>query len=94
MSQTECSTPKCSNKRLETRRFCGDCQKNLDRIREEFENDPLLLYNQRSDTRDDTRFDRARKPKPPVCRFVGCFEIREKDSVFCFAHENEGNEAA
>jgi hypothetical protein len=93
-NQTECSTPRCREPRIDGRRFCAGCAANLDRIREEFETDPLLLYNMRSDTRKDAESGAKRPQRPPTCCFPGCYEIRESGQSFCFAHENEGSEAA
>jgi hypothetical protein len=79
---------------MKNRRFCRKCAKNLDRIRDEFEKDPLLLYNQRSDQRIEAESGAKRPPRPPTCCYVGCYEIREQGKSFCFAHEDQGTEAA
>jgi hypothetical protein len=67
MDQQQCSTPRCTAERIEGRYFCAPCAANLDRIKAEFESDPLLLYNQRSDTRKDAESGAKRPPRPPTC---------------------------
>lgn len=94
MDQTQCATPRCRNPRIAGRRFCAKCAANLDRIREELETDPLLLYRQRSDTRNPAEAGAGRPKRPPTCCYVGCYEIREAGKSFCFAHEQEADEAA
>lgn len=93
MNLMTCGTPGCEEDAIEGRRFCSPCAGNLDRIRQELTDDPMLLYNQRSDTRqsmdDGTGVRKKRTKSAPRCCKPGCFEHREPGTPFCFAHEDE-----
>lgn len=90
---TECATPRCEKEALPGGKFCAEDQANMDRIREELETDPKLLYRQRSDhpdrkISDEKTFGKGkRRPRTPVCCVPGCFNERPKAESYCFEHE-------
>src|SRR5687768_7221212 len=94
--KTICSSPQCEGKRVRGRNFCKVCAKNLDRIRKEFEDDPKLLYNQRSDNPDRKMAEKdapIKRPRTsPTCCMIGCYEHRQPPSPYCILHENCGLE--
>lgn len=95
-TEEECKTPRCDGIRVEGRRFCEPCAENLDRIKREFEDDPNLLYNQRSDNAlrivTDPGGAKKKSPRRPTCCVLGCFELRQPPSPFCHEHRDEVEE--
>jgi len=88
----ECGNPYCNKERLLDRYVCEEHAQELDRIREELESDPKLLYNQRSDNEDReyTTEKTSRKPGLPICCNIGCFELRVPPNPYCDRCTEEG----
>jgi hypothetical protein len=89
----QCGNPFCTEPKAPDRFLCVTHARDMDQIRSEFEEDPKLLYNQRSDNPDrlvtDPQSRNKRKPKLPTCCKPGCYELRVPPAAFCFAHEGE-----
>lgn len=75
-----CGNPYCEDPRAEGRLLCAVHAKDMDRIRAEMQDDPNRLYNK--------RINAKKAKRPPTCRIVGCFEIRESGKDYCFEHED------
>jgi hypothetical protein len=86
--ETNCATPNCPAEPQEGRRFCGEHAQRLAEIREDLENNPRLLYRQRSDNPERVFNDgRKRRPSVPTCCVPGCYEIRIPPTPYCDDHE-------
>ena len=84
-----CGNPECDEPKAEGRHVCEEHAAEYSRIKEELENDPLLLYHQRSDSqhRKVSETKKKRPPRAPTCCAPGCFEPRMPPSPYCDAHE-------
>jgi hypothetical protein len=88
-----CGNPYCTEPRKEGRWVCEFHAQEMDRIREEMETDPKLLYNQRSAKKDRLLQDGGnsgrKAPRRPTCCWIGCYELRVPPSPFCWEHEDQ-----
>lgn len=83
----ECGNPACDKPKAPNRFTCEEHGAELDRIRKEMADDPLLIYNMRSDSQNRKMLPAKRNTKRRVCRVIGCYEIRVPPNAFCFAHQ-------
>lgn len=91
---TECCVLECKNERTKDSRSCKEHDKFFARIRDEIEDDPMLIYNQRSDSPKrqliDSTNGKRKKPKGkvlPICCVPGCFELRVPPDPYCDDHQ-------
>jgi len=89
----ECVFTDCSKKPLKEEKSCREHYDFFKRIREELEENPKLLYNQRSDNPNRTLTDKhtgktkkSRGKKLPICCVPGCFEQRVPPDPYCTDH--------
>jgi hypothetical protein len=74
----QCGTPDCDKPRVEGRYVCAEHAPRMDRIRTEFQEaaHKKIHYSKR----------------PPTCCFPGCYELRPRNSAFCFKHSDQVEE--
>jgi hypothetical protein len=86
-----CGTPRCNRPKAPGRYVCATHAQEMDRIREELETDPRLLYRLRSDNKDRVILDNGKSKKIgkaslPTCCMPGCFELRVPPDIYCDHH--------
>lgn len=95
MSHKECVFQGCRKAPAEDRKTCDEHEEFFARIRAELEEDPMLIYNQRSDNpnrelidKDTGKRKRSRGKSAPVCCVPGCFEHRVPPDPYCLEHRD------
>lgn len=91
----ECIVLECAKKPTNGKRTCKKHGDFFNRVRNELEENPMLIYNQRSDNPNRTLIDKdtgkRRKSKGkslPVCCVPGCFELRVPPDPYCDKHQD------
>lgn len=89
-----CGNPSCKKEPLEGRFVCDEHAGEMDRIKKELEEDPRLLYHQRSDnpnrrfTEPSGKVATKKAPTVPTCKVLGCFQERVPPDIYCDQHMN------
>lgn len=86
----ECGNPQCSEPKAPESFLCIEHRDQIAKWREEDDEDPWLIPNQRSDS--NVAKKQKRRPTVPTCTEVGCYNERVPPSSKCFAHESEGTD--
>lgn len=91
----ECIVLECESPSQRGKRTCKDHSDFFKRVRDELEENPMLIYNQRSDNPNRTLIDkdtgkrkRSRGKSVPVCCVPGCFELRIPPDPYCDRHRD------
>jgi hypothetical protein len=74
MPPNRCGSKGCPEPRIEGRYMCAEHAKEMDRIREAFN--------------EEARRKIRRSKRPPTCCVPGCYEPRERNKAFCDAHRD------
>lgn len=92
----QCGRPDCVEPKAPNRHVCRGCAGDYDRIRKELEEDPKLLYHQRSDSERRVYTDESgktkKRPTTPTCRLPGCFQERVPPDIYCDGHRDMGSD--
>ena len=83
----ECGNPFCTKPKAPDSFLCEEHRDQIRKWREEDDEDPWLIPNQKADSAVAKR--QKRRPTIPTCTVVGCYNERVPPSSFCFAHEGE-----
>ena len=91
--KTICIFQDCELKSSRGVTTCKEHSAFFKRVREELEDNPKLIYNQRSDNPNRTLTDKetGKRKKPrgknlPVCCVPSCFELRVPPDPYCMDH--------
>jgi len=94
-SKAECIVLECEDKPMRGKNTCKEHANFFKRVREELEDNPMLIYNQRSDNPNRTLIDKdtgkrkkSRGKSLPVCCVPGCFELRVPPDPYCDSHQD------
>lgn len=89
-----CCVLECKKEHEAGEKTCPEHTEFFARIRGEIEEDPMLIYNQRSDNPNRQLIDpttgkrrKARGKVLPVCCVPGCFELRVPPDAYCYEHQ-------
>jgi hypothetical protein len=90
-----CIVLECEANPTRGKKTCKEHSNFFNRVRQELEENPMLIYNQRSDNPNRTLIDKdtgkRRKSKGkslPVCCVPGCFELRVPPDPYCDTHQD------
>lgn len=90
-----CIVLECDTKPMRGKKTCKEHANFFNRVKQELEDNPMLIYNQRSDNPNRTLIDKdtgkRRKSKGkslPVCCVPGCFELRVPPDPYCDTHQD------
>lgn len=93
--KAECIVLECDNASQRGKRTCKEHSNFFNRVKQELEENPMLIYNQRSDNPNRTLIDkdtgkrkRSRGKNPPICCVPGCFELRVPPDPYCDKHQD------
>jgi len=88
-----CAFSGCATKPIKENKCCKKHADFFEKIRQDLEENPMLLYNQRSDNpnrmlidKDTGKRKKSKGKNLPVCCVPGCFELRIPPDAYCFSH--------